>query len=65
MELWKKRESHLDATERTVARDRVAQLWIRAEVLRLTNRRAKARALAQAAGPEGSIGKLMSAELTS
>jgi alkylation response protein AidB-like acyl-CoA dehydrogenase len=63
VELWKERESHLDATERTVARDRVAQLWIRAEVLRLTNRRAKARALAQAAGPEGSIGKLMSAEL--
>lgn len=42
--------------------DRLVQLWIRAEVLRLTNARAAAnRALNP--GPEGSIGKLMLAEL--
>ena len=61
--LWERRGPELSGTERAVMRQRVAQLWIRAEVLRLTNRRAKDRAQAQAAGPEGSIGKLMSAEL--
>jgi alkylation response protein AidB-like acyl-CoA dehydrogenase len=45
-------------------RDRVADLWIRAEVLRLTNQRAKAGALSGTPGPEGSVGKLGSAELT-
>jgi alkylation response protein AidB-like acyl-CoA dehydrogenase len=44
-------------------RDRVANLWIRAEVLRLTSQRAKAGALAGNPGPEGSVGKLASAEL--
>ena len=48
---------------RAAARDRVADLWIRAEVLRLTNQRAKAGALSGTPGPEGSVGKLASAEL--
>jgi len=63
LQLWEQRRPELGEVERTVFRERVAQLWIRAEVLRLTNQRAKTLALAQAAGPEGSIGKLMSAEL--
>jgi alkylation response protein AidB-like acyl-CoA dehydrogenase len=44
-------------------RDRVVQLWIEAEVLRLTNARARQVASAGTPGPEGSIGKLISAEL--
>ncbi|CAB4742427.1 MAG: acyl-CoA dehydrogenase [Actinobacteria bacterium] len=44
-------------------RDRVAQLWIRSEVLRFTNQRARTVAKAGTPGPEGSIGKLLSAEL--
>ena len=46
-----------------VARDRVARLWIRAELLRLTNLRARESASAGVPGPEGSVGKLLSAEL--
>ena len=41
----------------------VVKLWIQAEVLRLTNARARATAKAGTPGPEGSIGKLLSAEL--
>ena len=44
-------------------RDRVVQLWIEAEVLRHTNARARVLAKAGTPGPEGSIGKLLSAEL--
>jgi alkylation response protein AidB-like acyl-CoA dehydrogenase len=46
-----------------VERDRLMQLWIRAETLRLTNMRAAAARRVGNPGPEGSIGKLMSAEL--
>ncbi|NLV55275.1 MAG: acyl-CoA dehydrogenase [Acidimicrobiales bacterium] len=45
------------------ARDRLVQLWIRAEVLRLTNWRASQTRAAGTPGPEGSIGKLAMAEL--
>ena len=46
-----------------VERDRLARLWIEAEVLRLTNiRAAQLRSLGNP-GPEGSIGKVMSAAL--
>ena len=38
-------------------------LWIKAEVLRLTNKRASSASKAGNPGPEGSIGKLASAEL--
>lgn len=53
------------ASERhdTVLRDRLTRLWIEAEVLRLTNMRtAQARRIGTP-GPEGSIGKLVLAEL--
>ncbi len=44
-------------------RDEVTQLWIRAEVLRLTNIRANQNRKKGDPGPEGSIGKMASAEL--
>ncbi|MFM7253813.1 MAG: acyl-CoA dehydrogenase family protein [Ilumatobacteraceae bacterium] len=44
-------------------RDRVTRLWIRAETLRLTNIRANQMRRMGDPGPEGSIGKMASAEL--
>ncbi len=46
-----------------VTRDRLAQLWITAEVNRLTNIRAQASRTIGTPGPEGSVGKLAFAEL--
>lgn len=46
-----------------VMRDEVMKLWSRAELLRLTNERANQRRTLGEPGPEGSIGKLASAEL--
>ncbi len=46
-----------------VARDRLVDLWIRAEALRLTNIRASQNRKAGNPGPEGSIAKLMFAEV--
>jgi alkylation response protein AidB-like acyl-CoA dehydrogenase len=46
-----------------VQRDRLARLWIEAEVLRLTNIRASQARRMGSPGPEGSIGKVMVAEL--
>ncbi len=46
-----------------VTRDQVVQLWSRAEVLRLTNIRAAQNRRAGDPGPEGSIGKMASANL--
>ncbi len=53
------------ATDRhdPVVRDRLSDLWIRAEVLRLTNIRASQLRSKGTPGPEGSVGKIMSAEL--
>ncbi|MEY4373432.1 MAG: hypothetical protein RL219_2201, partial [Actinomycetota bacterium] len=45
------------------ARDEVMQLWIRAETLRLTNIRANQNRKMGDPGPEGSIGKMASANL--
>jgi len=44
-------------------RDELMALWVRAEVLRLTNTRASQLRAVGNPGPEGSIGKAMSAEL--
>ena len=44
-------------------RDRVMRLWIRAEVLRLTNIRASQNRSQGTPGPEGSIGKMAMAEV--
>jgi alkylation response protein AidB-like acyl-CoA dehydrogenase len=46
-----------------VARDRLMQLWIESEALRLTNLRASQNRKAGNPGPEGSIAKLMFAEV--
>jgi alkylation response protein AidB-like acyl-CoA dehydrogenase len=46
-----------------VKRDRLTELWIKAEVLRLTNVRAQQLRAVGDPGPEGSIGKLLSADL--
>jgi alkylation response protein AidB-like acyl-CoA dehydrogenase len=64
VKLWHERKDHLDATEREIWRDRVMGLWIDAEIVRLTNARAKAAAVGGNPGPEGSVGKLASAEFS-
>ena len=46
-----------------ILRDRLAALWLRAEAQRLTSERSRASATAGDPGPEGSIGKLVGAEL--
>jgi alkylation response protein AidB-like acyl-CoA dehydrogenase len=58
LDLWSKRGSHEPAH-----RDRLAQLWIDNEVLKLTNQRAAAAARAGNPGPEGSIAKLALANI--
>ena len=52
-----------EAVRRQVLRDRVVRLWTESEVLRLTNWRARTLASAGTPGPEGSVGKAVSAEL--
>ncbi|MED5265276.1 MAG: acyl-CoA dehydrogenase family protein [Actinomycetota bacterium] len=61
--LWNTKKDELGEHDRKVMRDQVADLWIRAEILRLTNQRAKVLAKSGDAGPGGSVGKLFSAEL--
>ncbi len=56
--LWKKSKE-----KQPHYRDRLARLWIEAEVSRITNIRASQLRLAGTPGPEGSVGKLISAEL--
>ena len=51
------------ARRSAVERDRLMQLWIEMEVLRLTNMRASQNRKAGNPGPEGSIAKLMFAEV--
>jgi alkylation response protein AidB-like acyl-CoA dehydrogenase len=58
VDLWKKQ-----ALDDAVLRDRVTQLWIQAEVNRLTNLRAAANRTSGTPGPEGSVAKLAMAEL--
>jgi alkylation response protein AidB-like acyl-CoA dehydrogenase len=62
VDIWQKRPSQGEAIDAPL-RDRVAQMWIRAEVLRLTNLRARDASKSGTPGPEGSVGKLMAAEL--
>jgi alkylation response protein AidB-like acyl-CoA dehydrogenase len=46
-----------------VLRDRLTQLWLRAEAQRLTSERSRAAATVGGPGPEASVGKLVGAEL--
>ncbi|MGH9014137.1 MAG: acyl-CoA dehydrogenase family protein [Acidimicrobiia bacterium] len=59
LRVWRE---HPDRHE-PVLRDRLARLWVEAEVLRLTNARAAANRKAGAPGPEGSVAKLAFAEV--
>jgi alkylation response protein AidB-like acyl-CoA dehydrogenase len=52
---------HENGIDSAVERDEVTQLWIRAEVLRLTNMRAAQMSRVGNPGPEGSVGKAMMA----
>jgi alkylation response protein AidB-like acyl-CoA dehydrogenase len=61
--LWSERADTLSPASRAVMRDRVTQLWIESEVVRLTTIRARSNATVGNPGPEGSVGKLASAEL--
>ncbi len=63
IDTWNTRKDDLDASARASMQDKVSRLWIEAEVLRLTNQRAKELAKSGDAGPGGSVGKLMSAEM--
>jgi alkylation response protein AidB-like acyl-CoA dehydrogenase len=60
LSLWSRRA---EADRDPVLRDRLARLWIEAEVNRLTNIRASQNRQAGVPGPEGSTGKLAFAEL--
>ncbi len=60
VQVWSKLD---DAQRSPIAKDRVTKLWIRAEVHRLTNMRASQNRKLGEPGPEGSIGKLESANL--
>jgi alkylation response protein AidB-like acyl-CoA dehydrogenase len=55
--------SDVDGAIDSAMLDEVMRLWIRAEVLRLTNIRASQLGSQGTPGPEGSIGKIVSAEL--
>ena len=46
-----------------VSRDKLTQLWLRSEAQRLTSERSRASAGVGGPGPEGSIGKMVGAEL--
>ncbi len=61
--LWNKRGPELPEPQHSIMRDRVSRLWIESEILRLTTIRARANATVGNPGPEGSVGKLASAEL--
>ena len=57
--IWREEAKHRDP----VQRDRLVQMWIEAEALRLTNIRAAQNRKIGNPGPEGSIAKLMFAEV--
>ena len=63
VQLWNEQRGSLDPATHDVMRDRVAGLWMRAEALRLTNWRARDASKSGNPGPEGSVTKLMSAEV--
>ena len=63
MDMWKKYQPEENSSEYRVRRDRVMDLWIQAETLRLTTQRAKDNSSVGTPGPEGSVGKVVSADL--
>ncbi len=63
VKVWQEHKHRFGEAERTALADQVTKLWIDAEVMRLTTLRASAQAGSGNPGPEGSVGKLASAEL--
>ena len=60
LDVWERLPAEARTAER---RDRVVRCWIDAEVLRLTNLRGAAARAVGTPGPEGSVGKALSADL--
>jgi alkylation response protein AidB-like acyl-CoA dehydrogenase len=56
-------EDHPELHDDEARRDELMRLWVETEVLRLTNMRAAANRRVGTPGPEGSVGKLHSADL--
>lgn len=56
-------QHRFDDAHRAALKDQLMSLWVRAEVHRLTNMRASDNRKTGTPGPEGSVGKLASAEL--
>ena len=63
VDLWQERGGSSGSAADAVMRDRIVGLWIEYELLRLTNQRARSSIRSGVPGPEGSVGKVMSAEL--
>jgi alkylation response protein AidB-like acyl-CoA dehydrogenase len=64
LKLWNERKSgSLSASQEALLRDRVTQLWIDSELLRVTSQRARASQKSGNPGPEGSVSKLAQAEI--
>jgi alkylation response protein AidB-like acyl-CoA dehydrogenase len=64
LKLWKARNPNArSAGQEAVLRDRVTQLYIETELLRVTTLRARATQRSGIPGPEGSVGKLAHAEV--
>jgi alkylation response protein AidB-like acyl-CoA dehydrogenase len=64
LDLLKKSTTHRSATEAALLRDKVTQLYIQSELLRLTGARARAATRSGGnPGPEGSVGKLAQSSL--
>ena len=63
VETYKERFGDSTSAAAMVARDELLQLWVRSEVVRLTNKRASDNRKAGTPGPEGSVAKLAYAEL--
>jgi alkylation response protein AidB-like acyl-CoA dehydrogenase len=64
LKLWESRKkSALSAGQEAILRDRVTQLYIESELLRVTALRARAAMRAGTPGPEGSVAKLAHAEI--
>jgi alkylation response protein AidB-like acyl-CoA dehydrogenase len=63
VEQFQNHAAHMTEPERVAKKDELMKLWVRAEVHRLTNLRASATRKLGNPGPEGSVGKLASADL--
>ncbi|MBK5222365.1 MAG: acyl-CoA dehydrogenase family protein [Acidimicrobiia bacterium] len=60
---FQQRSEHLSEAQRVAMKDELMKLWVRAETHRLTNVRASQNRKLGNPGPEGSVGKLASADL--